>query len=143
MTHAGPQGMRRALGLAVLALLCSEQACSAGGLSGKPVAVNGKARQAMTLRVRLGEGFQDNTVSVRIDGKQVYDRSNVRTDLTISRADSFDVAVDGPSVQLEVAVQGGPTVRRAVEPAQTPFVEVRFIDGLLQLLPLPAEPPML
>jgi hypothetical protein len=75
MTHAGPQGMRRALGLAVLALLCSEQACSAGGLSGKPVAVNGKARQAMTLRVRLGEGFQDNTVSVRIDGKQVYDRS--------------------------------------------------------------------
>jgi len=97
----------------------------------------------MTLRVRLGDGFKNNTVSVLVDGKQVYGRSNVNTDWTISHADSFDVEVDGPTVQLEVAVQGGPTIRGSVEPAQTPFVEVRFLDGQLQLLPLPAEPPML
>ena len=97
----------------------------------------------MTLRIRLGDGFQNNKVSVLVDGKQVYDRSGVSTDWTISRADSFDVKVDSGSVQLEVAVQDGPTARRAVDPAQTPFVEVRFINGELQLLPLPQEPPML
>jgi hypothetical protein len=143
MIHEAWPETRRALGLAILALLCSGQACSSSDLAGEPVAVNGKARQAMTLRVRLGDGFKNNTVSVLVDGKQVYGRSNVNTDWTISHADSFDVKVDGPTVQLEVAVQGGPTIRGSVEPAQTPFVEVRFLDGQLQLLPLPAEPPML
>lgn len=97
----------------------------------------------MTLRVRLGEGFQNNTVSVLVDGRQVYKRSGVSTDWTISRADSVDVKLDAPSVQLEVAVQDGPTTRRAVEPRQTPFVEVRYVNGELQVLPLPQEPPML
>jgi len=97
----------------------------------------------MTLRVRLGEGFQNNTVTVLVDGKQVYGRSGVSTDWTISRADSVDVQVDTASVQVEVAVQDGPTTRRTIAPIDTPFVEVRVINGELQLLPLPQEPPML
>lgn len=97
----------------------------------------------MTLRVRLGEGFQNNTVSVRVDGKEVFSKSGVSTDWTISRADAVDVKTGAASVQLDVAVEGGPRVTRTIEPAQTPFVEVRFIDGALHLLPLPAEPPML
>jgi hypothetical protein len=131
------------IGVAILAMLCAGQACSPGDLSGKPVTTADKEKTTMTLRIRLGDGFQNNKVSVLVDGKQVYDRSGVSTDWTISRADSFDVKVDSGSVQLEVAVQDGPTTRRAVDPAQTPFVEVRFINGELQLLPLPQEPPML
>jgi len=97
----------------------------------------------MTLRVRLGQGFQNNTVSVLVDGTQVYQREGISTDWTISRADSVDLKLDKASVQLEVTVQDGPTTRRTIAPGDTPFVEVRFINGELQLLPLPQEPPML
>lgn len=97
----------------------------------------------MTLRVRLGEGFQNNTVSVRVDGKEVFSKSGVSTDWTISRADAVDVKTVAASVQLDVAVEGGPRVARSIDPAQTPFVEVRLVNDELQLLPMGEEPPML
>jgi len=97
----------------------------------------------MTLRVRLGEGFQNNTVNVRVDGKQVYGRSGVSTDWTISRADAVDIETRADSVQLEVSVDDGPPAVRAIEPARTPFVEVRFVNGELQLHALEQEPPMM
>ena len=97
----------------------------------------------MTLRVRLGEGFQNNTVSVKVDGRQVYGRSGVSTDWTISRADAVDVETRAGSVQLEVAVDDGPPAVRAIEPARTPFVEVRFVNGELQLHALEQESPMM
>lgn len=97
----------------------------------------------MTLRVRLGEGFQNNTVRVLVDGKQVYQRAGVSTDWTISRADSVDVKTGADSVRLEVAVDDGPPVVRAIEPARTPFVEVRLVNGELQLHALEQEPPMM
>jgi hypothetical protein len=147
--------MRRRMRLAtapVLALALLGQACEERSLSGAPaVAVaasdahtnTNQARKHMTLRVRLGEGFQNNTVSVRVDGKEVFRKSGVSTDWTISRADSLEVPLDAPSVQLEVTVDDGPRVARAIEPAQTPFVEVRFINGELQLHAMGEEPPML
>ncbi|MEW7848999.1 hypothetical protein AB2N08_09895 [Massilia aurea] len=133
----------RAFGIAIVAMLCARQAGIPAGLPGEFVALTGKARQAMTLRVRLGEGFQNNTVSVLVDGAKIYQRADVSTDLTISRADSVDVELDGASVRLEVSVQDGPTEQRTIELAETPFVEVRLMNGQLQMLPLPQEPPML
>lgn len=97
----------------------------------------------MSLRVRLGEGFQDNTVSVRADGKQVYQRAGVTTDYTISRADGFDLQTAAPSVKLEVEVQNGPRASADIAPAQTPFVEVRLVEGRLELQAKEQEPPML
>ena len=97
----------------------------------------------MTLRVRLGEGFQNDTVSVRVDGKEVFNKSGVSTDWTISRADAVDVKTAATGVQLEVAIDGGPKVARTIDPEQTPFVEVRLVNDDLQLLPMGEEPPML
>lgn len=97
----------------------------------------------MTLTVRLGEGFKDDTVVVRVDGKPVYGKSGVSTDLSISRADGFDVQTDANSVQLEVSVQGGPRIVRELQPAQTPFVEIGLRDGELHVNPQAQEPPML
>ncbi|RNF30264.1 hypothetical protein NM04_13435 [Massilia aurea] len=93
--------------------------------------------------MRLGEGFQNNAVSVKVDGKQIYGRSGVSTDWTISRADSVDVKTTSDSVQLEVSVDDGPPTVQAIAPAHTPFVEVRYVNGELQLLALEQEPPML
>ncbi len=97
----------------------------------------------MSLRVRLGEGFQNDTVSVRVDGDQVFHKAGVSTDWTISRADSVEVKTAEASVQLEVTVENGPRAVQDVQPAQTPFVEVRLVGGELQLLPMDGEPPML
>jgi len=134
---------RHALFAVMLALGLSGPACSERGPSGAPAPALNEEKKVMTLRVRLGEGFQNNTVSVRVDGKQVYQRSNVSTDWTISRADAVDVQTAADSVQLEVSVDGGPPAVRAIEPARTPFVEVRSVNGELQLHALEQEPPML
>lgn len=96
------------------------------------------------LRVRLGEGFQNNTVSVRVNGEQVFHKSGVSTDWTISRADSLDVKIEAAAtVQLEVSVEGGPGAVRNIQPAQTPFVEVRLVNGALQVHALNEESPMM
>ncbi|OIJ42735.1 hypothetical protein [Massilia timonae] len=134
---------RKVLFAVMLALGSSGQACSERGPSGAPAPALNEEKKVMTLRVRLGEGFQNNTVSVRVDGKQVYQRSGVSTDWTISRADAVDVHTAADSVQLEVSVDGGPPVAQAIAPARTPFVEVRSVNGELQLHALEQEPPML
>ena len=97
----------------------------------------------MTLGVRMGEGFQNNTVSVRVDGKEVYRKSGVSTDWTISRADAFQMQVEAQNVELAVQVDDGAHVVRVIDPARTPFVEVRYVNGELQLHPMGEEPPML
>lgn len=97
----------------------------------------------MTLRVRLGDGFKDDTVRLRVNGEQVYHKSGVTTDLRISRADTVDVAAAAPGVRLEVAVEGGPSAVADVELPQTPFVEASIVDGRLELQALPQETPIL
>lgn len=135
--------MRQFWGLVLLVLVLAGQACATRSLSGIPVARLEHAGRVVMLRVRLGEGFQNNTVSVRVDGKEVFQRAGVSTDWTISRADSVDVPTGAASVELEVAVDGGARVVQQIVPADTPFVEVRFVNGELQLLPLGEEPPMM
>lgn len=129
--------------LVLLVLLLAGQACGTRSLSSHPVTTVENARKVMMLRVRLGEGFQNNTVSVRVDGREVFRRAGVSTDWTISRADSVDIPLQAERAQLEVEVENGPRVAQEVTPAQTPFVEVRLVGGVLQLLPLGEEPPML
>lgn len=97
----------------------------------------------MGLRVKLGAGFRDDTVSVRVDGVQVFDKSGITTDLRISRAEVVEVPAVRPVVQLEVSVAGGPSAAREIKPQETPFVEVRVVDGELELRATNEETPML
>lgn len=97
----------------------------------------------MTLQIRLGDGFQDNIVSVKVDGAEVFHQGGVSTDARISHAASLDVQTEAASVQLEVSVEGGPHAVLAVAPGQTPFVEVSLVDGALHLSPQKKAPPMM
>jgi len=134
----------RFLTAVMLVLVLSGQACDTRGLSSVPVAKTENPGRPMMLRVRLGEGFQNNTVSVRVDGKEVFQKSGVSTDWTISRADSVDVQTGAAAtVQLEVSVEGGASAVQNIQPAQTPFVEVRLVNGALQLQALDEESPMM
>lgn len=129
----------------VCGALLAGQACAprAPGLSASIIEVNQEARTVMTLRVRLGDGFQDNTVTLRVNGQQVFHKSGVTTDLRISRADSVDLPVGSSIVRLEVAVDGGPSAAREIDPAETPFVDASVVEGRLELQALPRETPML
>ena len=57
------------------------------------------------LHVALQDGFDDDTVEVRVDGLLVFQREAVTTMTQISLAASFDVEVAGP-VELEVSLPG-------------------------------------
>lgn len=97
----------------------------------------------MTLQIRLGSGFKDDTVQVTVDSAQVFRQAGVSTDLRISRAASVEVQTEAASVQLAVAVEGGPHAVLAVAPAETPFVEVSLVDGALQLTPRNKATPLM
>lgn len=133
----------RSLAAVILVLMVSVPGCGQRSPADARVMQTEQARTVMSLRVRLGEGFQNNTVSVLADGKQVYQRAGVTTDYSISRADGFDLQTAAPKVQLEVEVKDGPRASAQIAPAQTPFVEVRLVNGKLELQAREQEPPMM
>ena len=56
------------------------------------------------LHIALQEGFVEDTVAIRVDGREVYQETNVRTRFQIGYADSIDLNVEGCTVNIEVAV---------------------------------------
>ena len=97
----------------------------------------------MRLFVKLRDGFSNDTVTIKVNGKEVYRKSEVSTDLTISFADAVEVPVEQSVVQLEVAVEGGQTRTKEVRVRETPFVDVWIIDGKMELRESKEEVPLL
>lgn len=88
------------------------------------------------MHIALHDGFAGQTVAVAIDGHEVYRRTNLHTDLRISRADAFDTAVTQRVVNLSVSVEpGGLKLTLPVDTVATPYVAVDVVDGVLRLRP--------
>jgi hypothetical protein len=100
-------------------------------------------RSTMNVHIKLRDGFRDGDVTIRWNGKEVYRKAGVTTDLTISYADAVDVAAGEGPATLEVAVAGGASASATIDPAQTPFVDVWVDGGRMELRALAAEQPML
>ncbi len=49
--------------------------------------VESEARNTMRLSIKLRDGFSNSAVSIRVDGAEVYKKSALSTDLTISLAE--------------------------------------------------------
>jgi len=88
-----------------------------------------------TLHVALQDGFDDDAVVVRIDGREVYREDDVVTDTRISLADSFEVEASGAPALLEVELPA----RHVRDSFQLPppaggeiYVGVSFLEGSLQ-----------
>ena len=97
----------------------------------------------ITLQIRLRDGFLDDEVLVRVNGKEVYRKSNVQTDLTISYADAVAVEVDTSPATVEVEVLGGASLKKSVQVHQTPFVDVWILEGRMEIRESNEELPML
>ncbi|MEP7010147.1 MAG: hypothetical protein ABJC13_07475 [Acidobacteriota bacterium] len=97
----------------------------------------------MRLNVKLRDGFLNDTVIATVNGKEVFQKAGVQTDLSLSFADGFEIEVEDPEVELGVAVAGGPRATRKVRLAETPFVEVSKNAGDLEIRASAEEVPMM
>ena len=97
----------------------------------------------MQLHVKLRDGFNNDTVSITVNEKEVYRKSGVTTDLTISFADAVEVLVEESVVKLGVAVEGGQREQKEIRVRETPFVDVWLIEGKMELRGSKDEVPML
>lgn len=97
----------------------------------------------MILHVKLRDGFSNDTVSIKVNGKEVCRKSGVRTNLTISFAGAVEVSVEEPVVKLEVAVEGGQKQEKEIRVRETPFIDVWVIEGKMELRESKDEVPML
>ena len=97
----------------------------------------------MQLNIKLRDGFRNDTVSMALNGTEVYRKPGVTTDLTISYADGLEAVVTDPVVSLSVAVEGGPVQQQEIHVQETPFVDVWIIDGQMKLQASHEETPML
>ena len=97
----------------------------------------------MLLHIKLRDGFTNDTVSITVNEKEVYRKSGVSTNLTISFADAVDVPVDTDVVKLVVTVEGGQREEKNIQVRETPFVDVWRIDGRMELRESKEEVPML
>lgn len=97
----------------------------------------------MHLDVKLRDGFKDDTVVIEVDGREVYQRSGVNTDLTISFADGLNLELPGPTIHLEVAVTNGPRASQEIDLRETPFVGLWRSEAGLEIRATADEVPML
>jgi hypothetical protein len=56
------------------------------------------------LTIHLQDGFVGDTVSVRVDGKEVFHKTGVRTKLPLGYADVFETEVPEGGAHVEVEV---------------------------------------
>ncbi len=96
-----------------------------------------------SLFIKLRDGFSHDAVTITLNGKEVYRKAGVSTDLTISYADAVEVPVADAVVQLEVAVEGGQTETKEIRVRETPFVDVWISSGKMELRAAAEEVPML
>ena len=97
----------------------------------------------MRLFVKLRDGFRNDTVTISVNRKQVFRKSGVTTDLTISFADAVEIPVAEPLVQLRVAIEGSHMESKEIQVPETPFVDVWVIEGKMELRESKEEVPML
>ncbi|HYP58284.1 MAG TPA: hypothetical protein VEQ35_08375 [Beijerinckia sp.] len=105
----------------------------AGGLAFAGQAASSGAK---ALHIALHDGFNGQTVTISVDGSEVYHRANVRTDLRISRADAFDTEAVGPKAKVEVTVEpGGQRAEVEIDVTATPFLAVDIVGGAIRFTP--------
>jgi hypothetical protein len=114
------------LHIALLSLLCVSSSLAHISRAAPAREVNVMPR----LHIALHDGFRGNHVVITVDGRVVFDRTGVTTDLRISRADAMDVDVAAASVAVAVNVNPGAIAGAVtVDVAAAPFLAIDVLDG--------------
>lgn len=97
----------------------------------------------MSVEIKLRDGFANDTVIIRIDGREVYRKPQVTTDLAVSYADGLSLPIDRTTIDLRVEIVGGPTATKRITVEDSVFIDVRVINGEISLHESKEETPML
>ncbi len=77
------------------------------------------------LRVDLQDGFENDAVILRVNGKEIYRKSGVRTKLQIALADSFEIQLPNDVAHVEVRVENrGQSATFDLRPSEHPYLAV-------------------
>lgn len=85
------------------------------------------------LHVALQEGFEGETVVIRVAGKEVFRKDSVTTKLQIGFAESFEMNVEEGPVNLEIALPSK-ALSKAIDlqVTNTIYVGVSVIAGQVE-----------
>ena len=56
------------------------------------------------LHIYLLDGFADDTVTVLLESKEVFHQSNISTRVQIGLAESFEMIIDNPPVEVKIII---------------------------------------
>ncbi|HEX6745736.1 MAG TPA: hypothetical protein VF092_00375 [Longimicrobium sp.] len=97
-----------------------------------------------TLKIDLREGFDGDTVLVRVGGREVYRRSGVRTNYSIGLADRVETEVGPGPVEVRVELpERGTAGGYATRPEEGTVVAVALDSGRRPVIRQVAETPYL
>jgi len=95
------------------------------------------------LHIALNDGFAGDAVAISLDGREVYNKADVKTDLRISHADQVDAEAPDAGATVEVRARGL-SASAQIDPAATPYVTVNIgPGGQLEIRPSAEPAPML
>lgn len=95
------------------------------------------------LHIALNDGFADDTVAIQLDGRPVYEKEHVKTDLRISHADRVETEAPERGATIEVRARGQSATAQ-VDPAERPYLAVNIDpQGKLEIRQSDAPFPML
>jgi hypothetical protein len=87
-----------------------------------------------TLRIDLQDGFDNDDVRIKVNGKEVYHRGDVTTKLLLGLADTTQTKVDDGAAEVEVAVPSrGLSQTERVEARGNVYLGVSVEAGRLRL----------
>jgi hypothetical protein len=86
----------------------------------------------MLINVALQDGFDGDTVVIRVDGDEAYRGEEVTTRTQLSHAEDMQLDVPDERFALEVEIPGqGIRERLDVDPRAQPNVALSLLDGRL------------
>ena len=88
------------------------------------------------MHIALHDGFNGQTVTISVNGREVYRRSGVRTDLRISRADAFETEVPQGTAEISVSVEpGGLNATTRIDTTANPYLALDVYGGGIRFKP--------
>lgn len=85
------------------------------------------------IRIALQDGFEDETVVINLNGKEVFNQEHVKTKRQIGKACAFEVELDPGPADFEVTLP----LRKlsdhiAVEVSDEVYLGISVVDGRIE-----------
>ena len=85
------------------------------------------------LHIDLQEGFEDETVVIKVAGKEAFRKTNVRTKLQIGLADSFETTIEDGPVTVEIELPSKHLSKSIeVQGSNAVYLGVSVIEGKIE-----------